>query len=1014
MLKRTAHRLLAWSVVFAMLFSLTVQPAAAADTSGDTSAAVYSAQADESTEAETDPADDSGEADESAEESADASAGEDTGETVEEPADESAEEAQDEAQATVSAAAISEEEDESNATVTASSTVTYDEDGFYTDGDTTYYQPAEQNSDGYYEIDNAGKLFWFAALVNGDTTQADITEAVADVDAVLTADIAIPDGYEWTPIGNNATGSSNIPSSTYSGTFDGQEHTISGLIIETTSNYVGLIGHASYATIQNVTLAEDCSLSGARYVGGIVGYSSGCDFFNCTNNGSVTGSSSYVGGIVGWGTRTMTNCTNNGSITGMSTYVGGLIGQVGGSNSVISGCTNTGTVIGSGNYVGGVFGYISLGAVTDCTNSGSVSGATYVGGVAGYNSGRLTGCTNTNSGSITGSGQCVGGVVGFATPSSYDSANTGIVVECDNYGDVEGAVAVGGVVGYSYGKVTSCTNSGSVTGSGSGVGGVVGYSVALTSSSYKMDATITNCANHGDVEAPGYVGGIVGYARDASDYRDCTVANCYSIGAVTATSYAGGVVGYSYGSTVITNCYYLDTAADSGTGYGDGEATAKTEARFNAGEVAYLLQNGQEDTSVQVWGQDLNELTTTDYDDLYPVLTSDSTIKVVQITFEAGTGYTLTETPDPCYTDIGQILVEYPYGYAFYLDKACTNELSTETQTYDTDTTVYVQAETFTITFVYPEGAEEGDFTETITVVMFDDEDAKTHDLTQYVPEGYLYGGLYEDAEFTEDTTSTQCGAAFYYEEDDDTVYYVKLVDESYFQIKCLLAYQVYTPTNLWLVTNIDSDGYASYGFDLLYADDETDSLVVTDEATKQLYQKMEINSKTYTGTVDISDFTGFTDEDYDEDDLDRNLVGYFDLSEMVEELLDADAVTFVPFFVTQDGVKVTGTVQRTVSLTNGATSVSGMYSCEDESVASTTRSTEEDEDSGSMILLLSTSLRVSATALVTNIEDETTTYTITKYDGNTVTTQEVEEGATDVTVEYTEKDGYLFAGWFT
>ncbi|MCC8156904.1 MAG: hypothetical protein LIO54_06475 [Oscillospiraceae bacterium] len=78
----------------------------------------------------------------------------------------------------------------------------YDSAGFYTDGETAHYQPAAQNAAGVYEIGNAGQLFWFAALVNGDTTQVGVTAAVPKADAILTADIVIPDGYEWTPIGN--------------------------------------------------------------------------------------------------------------------------------------------------------------------------------------------------------------------------------------------------------------------------------------------------------------------------------------------------------------------------------------------------------------------------------------------------------------------------------------------------------------------------------------------------------------------------------------------------------------------------------------------------------------------------------------------------------------------------------------------------------------------------------------------------------------------------------------------
>ena len=74
------------------------------------------------------------------------------------------------------------------------------------------YEPAEKNGS-VYEISNAGQLFWFAALVNGDKTHAEFDQQNTGAKAVLTSDITIPAGYNWTPIGNY--------SNNYTGTFDG-------------------------------------------------------------------------------------------------------------------------------------------------------------------------------------------------------------------------------------------------------------------------------------------------------------------------------------------------------------------------------------------------------------------------------------------------------------------------------------------------------------------------------------------------------------------------------------------------------------------------------------------------------------------------------------------------------------------------------------------------------------------------------------------------------------------------
>lgn len=92
---------------------------------------------------------------------------------------------------------------------------TYDDNGFRTDG--PGYQPAELD-DRMYQIKNAGNLYWFAEFLAAGGKGAEIN-------AELTADITIPAGWTWTPIGLEEDGGSNA----YTGTFDGQGHTIRGL-----------------------------------------------------------------------------------------------------------------------------------------------------------------------------------------------------------------------------------------------------------------------------------------------------------------------------------------------------------------------------------------------------------------------------------------------------------------------------------------------------------------------------------------------------------------------------------------------------------------------------------------------------------------------------------------------------------------------------------------------------------------------------------------------------------------
>ena len=198
------------------------------------------------------------------------------------------------------------------------------------------YQPAELTTNKYdidgdgsedavYEISNAGQLYWFAGLVNG--TLSGVTQNTS-ANAVLTADIVVnknvlkSDGTlnegssfkEWTPVGVG-------DDSSYTGIFDGKNHTISGLYFSNQDKvYVGLFGYNS-GKISNVGILDSCFYGGAD-VGGVIGYNRGT-ITNCYNTGGVSGDS-YVGGVSGYNSGgTITNCYYNSSI-----YTGNAIGDV--------------------------------------------------------------------------------------------------------------------------------------------------------------------------------------------------------------------------------------------------------------------------------------------------------------------------------------------------------------------------------------------------------------------------------------------------------------------------------------------------------------------------------------------------------------------------------------------------------------------------------------------------------------------------------------------------------------
>ena len=314
---------------------------------------------------------------------------------------------------------------------------------------------------GVYQISSAEELYGFAELVNSGGTDQ-------NTKAVLTADITVNKGVlkangtladdtsgftSWTPIGS---------SSNYTGKFDGQGHTISGLYFnDADKSYVGLFGIlGENGEIKNVGVI-DSYFNGYLSVGGVCGKNTGI-ITSCYNTGEVSGKES-VGGVCGESFGTITGCYNTGEVSG-NYSVGGVCGwNVGGT---ITGCYNTGTVSGTGNYVGGVCayntdaGFDTIGTITGSYNTGEVSGVESVGGVCGYEEKRCKIIGSYNTGTVSGV-KYIGGVCGYEDNrcTIIGSYNTGTVSGTGNY--------VGGVCGFNFVSciITGCyTNNGGVYG----------------------------------------------------------------------------------------------------------------------------------------------------------------------------------------------------------------------------------------------------------------------------------------------------------------------------------------------------------------------------------------------------------------------------------------------------------------------------------------------------------------------------------------------------------------------
>lgn len=247
----------------------------------------------------------------------------------------------------------------------------YDENGFCKSCGA--YQPAYLNSDGVYEIGNAGQLYWFSSLVNGDRTHADFESQNGAANAILVKDIVVNDGdisklasaqsnslRKWSPIGTL--------DNSYTGQFDGRNHTISGIYFsDSTADNVGLFGYTrGGADIYNVGIVNSY-IEGKNCVGGILGRNnnSGVNVQRCFSEATVIGNEG-VGGIEGstYGGKII-NCYNTGSVTG-SKFVGSIRGRNTNSSGAMDNCFNVGEVIGRGtDNIGGIRGD-GNGTISNC------------------------------------------------------------------------------------------------------------------------------------------------------------------------------------------------------------------------------------------------------------------------------------------------------------------------------------------------------------------------------------------------------------------------------------------------------------------------------------------------------------------------------------------------------------------------------------------------------------------------------------------------------------------------
>lgn len=268
---------------------------------------------------------------------------------------------------------------------------------------TTYTEP-QKNADGVYLIGAPDELMWF----NKNAKMTDSAKLTADICINEDINAEVSTLYKWTPIGAYDS------AKRYAGTFDGGGHTVKGLYIATSGiKNTGMFGYAKKdSKISNLTLS-DSKISGTdNYTGGIAGEA--YDMENCHVTGTVTVSGAkYVGGVSGYQDGTITRCSN------------------------------AAVVVATGIYVGGVTGYVQSNAstaMTECFNTGSVTGNSAVGGLTGnlYIGGGISACYNTGAVTATAAAGTAGGLVGIFRSGTIKNTYHSGTITAKSVGSVAG------------------------------------------------------------------------------------------------------------------------------------------------------------------------------------------------------------------------------------------------------------------------------------------------------------------------------------------------------------------------------------------------------------------------------------------------------------------------------------------------------------------------------------------------------------------------------------------------
>ena len=226
---------------------------------------------------------------------------------------------------------------------------------------------------------------------------------------ILTADIDLDPNLPGRKVFDKAViapemddAESDFQGTAFTGVFDGNDHTIYGLMIDSPGDCLGLFGEIRY----------DGWVCRVRLAGGVIRSTTSLPFWALIG----------LGGLAGRNDGVIMGCCCDMSVEGAA-YVGGLVGA---NFGIISTSYSGGSVAAADNRAGGLVGE-NGGTILNCYSTGAAQRGDLVGGLVGNNLGSISDCYST--GFVTGEGGCRGGLVGdnkgFVFGSFWDADTSG-------------------------------------------------------------------------------------------------------------------------------------------------------------------------------------------------------------------------------------------------------------------------------------------------------------------------------------------------------------------------------------------------------------------------------------------------------------------------------------------------------------------------------------------------------------------------------------------------------------